>query len=333
MKYNHFLQFNNLSTLTSLSLIWTQEVNIAVAMFLEQFLEDDEAWLFPNLADLDVVLKRPGYISSLAWFAREHCPLGPRIRLSVKSHKIPERDLSRLRLQFTGLWSYTGPLRLLFRIRPPPNLTHLIVNEVMEFPNVLEELRELPQTIQSLDIMIKEWDIEASLSIYDLFPAIRDLTIRYGDDSCFVFQVSENLEITIKEWDVEVLFIIRYRFPTIRSLIIRYGSGTLPDDRFIVELGSEILFNLPHLHTCKLLHDTSCFRTASTRDDGAQPFTSSNNYHDSELRRSPAFDQDDLKDYLNAWNRNCPQLRHFQLTKDIWWVRRLDGGRWVKMSI
>ena len=334
--YNHFLRFSNISTLSSLSLTWTQEVEIALAMFLQNFLEDDETWLFPNLVHLDIVLNSPKYLSTLVGFVKYHCPLGPRIQLSIEDHNMSSQQMNRIRpVRMSGLWSYSGPGCLLSKFRILPDLTHLIIKDVMEFNDILFELRRLPRPLQNLDIKVKKCDanIEIPLAIRDTFLSIRFLNIRYENGNSFVIMGSENLEIWIKEWDIEVLFAVRYRFPTIHSLIVQYRRGTLGDDKFIVILGSEILFHLPHLHTLKLLRDNSCVSAMPSPHEARHIVSSNysgNNSHNSELRPTPTFDHAELNDYLNAWNSYCTQLRHLQVSENSWWVRRFEGDHWVK---
>ena len=338
MKYNHFLLYNNIPTLSSLSITWTQEFNTALIMFLEQFLgdeerwEDAERWIFPNLAHIDVILPiitRFDYLRTISWFIQDHCPLRPRVQLTIKSHNISERQISRLRVSMPGLWNYNGPHCILFRIRTLTDLTHVTINDPMT--KVLDNLMKLPETLQSLDIKIKDWEdgLHYATDILDMFPTIRYAYIRYNDDRYILSLCPESLEMEIAKWDIEALFTARYRFPAIHSLTIRYGGDAIRlGHRFIVRLGTEILFHLPHLHTLKLVNDATASPTANTHE--LQRFTFSSHYSDNEP--DLALDDEDLEDYLNAWNRDCKQFRHLEVTADSRWVRKFDGDQWVKKN-
>ena len=336
MNYNHFLRYNNISTLTSLSLTWTQEVELAFVLFFQDFLEDGESRLFPSLAHIDVFLpiaNRLGYLSTISSFIRNFCPLRPRVQLTIKSPNISEERISRLRVRMPGLWNYNGPHWILFQIRTLTDLTHVTINDPMT--KALDNLMKLPKTLQSLDIKIKYWDdgLHYATDILDMFPTIRYTYIRYNDDRYILSLCPERLEIEIAKWDIEALFTARYRFPAIHSLTIRYGGDAMRlGHRLIIRLGTEILFHLPHLHTLKLVNDISCHTTASPTADAHEPqrFTFSSHYSDNEP--DLALDDEDLEDYLNAWNRDCKQFRHLEVTADSRWVRKFDRDQWVKTN-
>ena len=111
------------------------------------------------------------------------------------------------------LWSYNGPHAILFQIHTLVDLTHVTINDPMT--KVLDSLMNLPETLQNLDIKIKDWKDGLSLAtdILDMFPTIHYATIRYTDDSCVLSFCPKMLEIEIR-WDIEALFTVRCRFPT-----------------------------------------------------------------------------------------------------------------------
>jgi hypothetical protein len=154
----------------------------------------------------------------------------------------------------------------------------------------------------------------------------------------------ETLDIQIRKWDIELLFAIRSLFHDIRSLIVRFGKGTFPAD-FLVSLGSNILFDLPHLHTIKLLFDESCIpnnRQSATLHQGY--FATHVHYpvaaENEELEPEPAdmvvcisaLDHSDLGDYLMGWNRYCKSLRFVQIDPLIAWERRFEGDVWREIA-
>ncbi|PPQ86219.1 hypothetical protein CVT25_006899 [Psilocybe cyanescens] len=315
-----FLNGNNISgsTLSSLSITWTQELNSALSLFRDRLIDEDdydedyyEKWIFPKLVHLDFFIPsliRRYHVSQMSAFSGVHCSTIPRIRISIGESRISENELRGLRSSMSGMWSYTGPYCIFLRFRFLANLTHLIITDPME--KIIDNLRRLPETLQSLDIksQIGEEDGMAfATAIQDMFPVIHFVAIRYGIDRACIILSPSMLEIEISEWDTEALFTARYRFPDVHSLTIRYGGDAIKlTHRLIVSLGPDILFHMQHLHTFKLLHDVSIHKTIFLNNNSQHSVGPSRIGHpeydpcDIELE----LEEDDMKDYLNAWGGN-----------------------------
>ncbi|KAF8955659.1 hypothetical protein BDZ97DRAFT_1856552 [Flammula alnicola] len=262
-------------------------------------------WLLPQLTQLDVVmpLLTRDLVDSLVSFS-QNCPLGPSINLCIERHNLSDQQISAVQLPLKGVCSYTGPLPIASFAAP--------------------RQRSNPDSCSS---SLKHLVMNEPLDLGGLLDGLEKLPNRL-----------ETLEIEVRKWDVELLFAIRHLFPHIRSLIIRYGKGTFPPD-FFVTLGANILFDLPKLHTIKLLQDTSCIVTNRQLSNlhhfgGHVPVTFGfeEEEHEHEVSRlSPSLEEAELKDYLIGWNRYCKCLRNVQLNSRTRWERKFEGDRWVEV--
>ncbi|PPQ90688.1 hypothetical protein CVT25_003725 [Psilocybe cyanescens] len=173
---------------------------------------------------------------------------GPRIRLVVERHNFSEQHVGSVLVPVAGVWSYEGPLAIA--------RTFLDVEADVDANQDTEDEGEgadegananaSMNTNTDTDMHLRKVVMTESLELPALLRGLEHLP-----------KSVQALEVRMRTWDVEVLFAVRELFRDVRELVVRYGRGEFGGD-FFVTLGANILFDLPHLTTLKLMRDTSC---------------------------------------------------------------------------
>ncbi|KAF9552121.1 hypothetical protein CPC08DRAFT_303641 [Agrocybe pediades] len=222
----HPLRLITAQTLESLCISWTGWVGVTYAT---------KQWHLQNLTHLDVSmpLLTRDLVDSLVSFVA-NCPLRPRIKLHIERHSLSDQQIASVHFPLRGVYSYKGPLTIAacsvaswamnpgtYRTKARDSQDHTLVEMVMTEPV------EVGMLVDGLERLPK----------------------------CV-----ESLEVQVRSWDVEILFAVRHLFPGIKKLVVLYGMGEFSED-FLVTLGSSILFDLPKLHTLKLVNDKQCLVT------------------------------------------------------------------------
>ncbi|KDR65921.1 hypothetical protein GALMADRAFT_217303 [Galerina marginata CBS 339.88] len=214
----HPINLITAATLTSLSITWTEPLAALYAHV---------NWPLPALRELEVVMPTltRDLVDSLVNFV-DACTLGPRISLCIQHHNLSDTQMSSVHIPLAGVWRYEGPLNL----------------QVASFcsPTPARGSPSAPAATLTTVVMTEPLGLISLLSALEKLPRALD-----------------TLDVQLHDWDIELLFAISQLFPDIRELVVRYGMGVLPSD-FFVTLGSNILYNLPHLHTLKLITNDAC---------------------------------------------------------------------------
>ncbi|KIM46725.1 hypothetical protein M413DRAFT_440311 [Hebeloma cylindrosporum] len=274
-------------------------------------------WVLPSLEDLEVFMPLLSRdLVDSLVSFAANCPLVPRIKLSIERHNLSDQQLSAVQFPLRGVWNYNGPLPIASFHSDRPRLENQLTHVMM---NEALTLSPLVDGLEKLPEGLRE------------------------------------LEVLVRKWDVELLFAIRKLFPRIQKLLIRYGRGVFPAD-FFVTLGADILPDLPHLHTFKIIQDLACVPTTRSLASmlqipppnvnngfpGAPAVTGPIAFPFEEIDTdppctaspdAPALEEGDLRDYLIGWNRYCKNLRCVQLNKEVVWERRFAGDKWVESVV
>ncbi|KDR66988.1 hypothetical protein GALMADRAFT_258650 [Galerina marginata CBS 339.88] len=320
-EYGHsHLHLITAANLSSLSITWTAPL---ASFYLQR------RWRLDALTELDVVMPvlTRDLADSLVEFVL-YCSLEPRIQLCIERHTLSDQQIATVNFPLRGVWSYKGPL--LLASFSAPRQRRVATNG----GNGLNE----PQSTVTRVVMTEPLDLGGLLEGLENLPLCLEM-----------------LEIQIRKWDIELLFAIRKLFPGIRSLVIRYGKGLFPPN-FFITLGANILFDLEHLQTLKLINDPACLTTTRpvqlpntpfintllAAHPPPQTFMLTDHLHADDadedglwcdLGPIPILDHDDMKDYLLGWNRYCKRLRHVQLDVLTCWRRQFEGDQWVAVEI
>ncbi|KDR65932.1 hypothetical protein GALMADRAFT_1214865 [Galerina marginata CBS 339.88] len=216
---HHPIHLLTASSLTSLSISWTAPIASLYAR--------GGHWPLPALRELDVVMPTltRDLVDSLVNFVHAcTSPVGVRISLCIQHHTLSDQQISSVQIPLAGVWRYEGPLHL----------------QVASFCSPAFSPASPPAPAQ-LTAPLTTVVMTEPLSLLALLAALEKLP-----------RSLQTLDVQVTKWDIELLFAIRQLFPGIRELVVRYGRGVLPVD-FFVTLGSNILYDLPDLHTLKLV--------------------------------------------------------------------------------
>ncbi|KDR65923.1 hypothetical protein GALMADRAFT_259983 [Galerina marginata CBS 339.88] len=227
---HHPIHLITASSLTSLSITWTGSL---AAIYARRH------WPLPALRELEVIMPTltRDLVDSLVNFVHA-CSLGPRISLCIQNHELSDQQISSVQIPLVGVWRYEGPLGLQVESFCSPLPTPASASAPAASASA---------AILTTVIMTEPLRLTTLLASLEKLP--RSL---------------ETLDVQVSKWDIELLFAIRQLFPGIRELVVRYGRGVLPAD-FFVSLGSNILYNLPQLHTLKLIADDDSTRNGRNR--------------------------------------------------------------------
>ncbi|PPQ80274.1 hypothetical protein CVT25_003695, partial [Psilocybe cyanescens] len=127
---------------------------------------------------------------------------GPRIRLVVERHNFSEQDVGTVLIPVAGVWSYEGPLAFArtfldvsgvevdgsddenvntnANTNTDRRLRKVVMTESLELPALLRGLKDLPKSVQSLEVRMQTWDVEVLLAVRELFQDMRKLVVWYG---------------------------------------------------------------------------------------------------------------------------------------------------------
>jgi len=174
----HPLHLITAPNLEFLSLTWTSSLAATYA---------PKKWKMHKLKELDVVmpLLTRDLLDALVGFVG-NCVLDPRIRICIERHNLSEQQIGTVQVPLQGVWSFKGPLTIAAcscaSAAPgfEPTLTHLIMNEPLDLPQLLDGLEKLPKSLIDLEIQIRNWDMEVLFAVRTLLPGIQRLVIRYG---------------------------------------------------------------------------------------------------------------------------------------------------------
>ncbi|KAJ3505217.1 hypothetical protein NLJ89_g7534 [Agrocybe chaxingu] len=313
----HPLYLVTARNLTSLAITWTPNVAAVYAR---------RKWLLPKLETLDVVmpLLSRDLIDSLVIFVA-NCPLAPRIQLTIERHNLSDQQMGTVAMPLRGVWSYKGPLGLaaFSMVREESGtLTHMVMNEPMDLPGLLDGIEKLPRCVQDLEIQVRKWDVEVLFAIRSLFPEIRRLVVKYGSGTFpgdFFVTLGSNILFDLKSLHTIKLLQDRACNVTSRQLASAGGGGGFFNSNM----------NPPHP---TLMHTS----TSPDLDDAYFPSSPSLGgwvISRSREQRDEILEHADLKDYLIGWNRYCKALRVVQLERASWWERRFEGDRWNELEV
>ncbi|KAF8884280.1 hypothetical protein CPB84DRAFT_1789264 [Gymnopilus junonius] len=261
----HPLHLLTIPSLTSVSVTWSSS-------FADQYAYSGW-WPFPKLSGLHIVvpvLTKRVVRSFRAFFRKLGNPLGMIIDLDIQSHDLTLAelgDMGTVGFQLNSIRRYTGPSDFL-----------TFVNKDM-IDGILEPLTHIILT--------------STVEVAIILPELARISSR--------LQV---LHMSLSVWDTELLFAIRHLFPRIQDININ-GFNSFSNPGFLINLGADILFDLPNLRTLKLLPNY------------VSDYSKENNFH-----------FDDLEGYILGWSRYCKQLRYVQFSRASWWSRRFESDGW-----
>ncbi|KAF9035766.1 hypothetical protein BJ165DRAFT_634201 [Panaeolus papilionaceus] len=176
--YSHFnpLHLITSSSLESLDITWSQGFSNLYTL---------RRWTLPHLTTLNVTvpLHSREQTQSLMLLSRR-CSMNPRTKLTLWRQNLTDQQLHGMNLQLTGVWHYKGPLCMAgfgdTGTTTTTTLSHVVMNEAMDSPGVLDGLRGLPGGVKHLEVRLRRWDFEVLYAIRFLFPKIRSFVLRYG---------------------------------------------------------------------------------------------------------------------------------------------------------
>ncbi|KDR65924.1 hypothetical protein GALMADRAFT_232806 [Galerina marginata CBS 339.88] len=216
----HPINLLTASSLTFLSITWTAPL---AALY------EHANWPLPALKELEVIMPTltRDLVDSMVRFVRA-CPVGLRISISIQHHNLSEQQMGAIQIPLAGVWRYEGPLNL---------QVESFCSSVGSSAPSSSASASASAPAATLTTVI----MSASLGLTTILSALEKLP-----------RSLKTLNLRMHDWDIELLFAICHLFPGIQELVVRYRWGELPVD-FFITLGSNILYNLPNLHTLKLI--------------------------------------------------------------------------------
>ncbi|KIY50776.1 hypothetical protein FISHEDRAFT_71097 [Fistulina hepatica ATCC 64428] len=149
-----------------------------------------------------------------------------------------------------------------------------------------------------------------------------------------------SLAFACTEWDTEIVYAITELLPNLEKLEFRYARGR-PADNFMVSMGPDLLPRTPKLHTLHMFPVNAEIRKKSWPDVGrnmAEIFECSTKEDEEddqpvELLESRVFSNSEVRGFLQAWNRYCPNLRAVKLTPTASWERDSETQPWMRYNV